>query len=251
MKRSSNGKPGKQSKFVVLPKAAIDRLLKHERAADLIALYTFYNYTGTWQKTNQPKAAIAYVAKGLHWGRDKVRFIKSLLFGMELIEDVTRRNTRSGKTEGWFVKIKHFAKLKNHPTDQPEGGLNQRVVSKATNACSSGKLNTCSSGKRNACSSGNTHSSNAPHRFAALRDGVCFEREEFVSEEHREAIHYFNAQLVRLGWLPVTRISEELERAFEKFNAYDIRRLVDAVVANSPDVIPKRKTLVRLLWSNY
>ena len=55
-----------------------------------------------------------------------------------------------------------------------------------------------------------------------------------------------------LGWLPVTRISEELEGAFEKFDADDIHVLVDAVIEDpQSESWPKRKTLVRLLWSNY
>src|SRR5437667_11978720 len=90
---------GKQSKFIVLPKATIDQLLKHERRADLIALLTFYFYTATWQGTNQPQATIAYAAKGLNWGPKKVRLIKSILVGMKLTEDVTQRNSE-GKTEG-------------------------------------------------------------------------------------------------------------------------------------------------------
>lgn len=73
-----------------------------------------------------------------------------------------------------------------------------------------------------------------------------------ISEEQREAINYFNSKLTPLGWLPVTKISEELEKALEIFEAEDIRGLTDDVVGNSSDVrIPKRKTLVRLLWDNY
>jgi hypothetical protein len=55
-----------------------------------------------------------------------------------------------------------------------------------------------------------------------------------------------------MGFDPVTLLSPELEKALEVFDGDDIRDLVDAVVNGSPDVtIPKRKTLVRLLWDNY
>jgi hypothetical protein len=63
---------------------------------------------------------------------------------------------------------------------------------------------------------------------------------------------YFNSKLTPRGWLPVTKISEELEKALEIFEADDVRELTDAAAENSVDInIPKRKTLVRLLWDNY
>ena len=78
-----------------------------------------------------------------------------------------------------------------------------------------------------------------------------FEGDEFVSEEHYEAIEYYNAQLVPLGWLPVTKVSPALEDALEIDDAEHIRELVDAVIAAPDDESwPKRKTLVRLLWNN-
>jgi hypothetical protein len=78
-----------------------------------------------------------------------------------------------------------------------------------------------------------------------------FEGEEFVSEEHREAINYYNSQLAPLGWLPVTKVSPALEDALEIDDAERIRELVDTVVAAPDDESwPKRKTLVRLLWNN-
>lgn len=73
-----------------------------------------------------------------------------------------------------------------------------------------------------------------------------------VSEEQEQAIDYYNTSLAPLGWLPVTKVSDELTKALEIFDGDDIRRLVDVVIEGSDDIsIPKRKTLVRLLWSNY
>ena len=92
----------------------------------------------------------------------------------------------------------------------------------------------------------------SPHgRSHGSRHAVIF-LADGISEEQREAINYFNSKLTPLGWHPVTKISEELEKALEIFEAEDIRGLTDDVVGNSSDVrIPKRKTLVRLLWDNY
>jgi hypothetical protein len=115
-------------------------------------------------------------------------------------------------------------------------------------------------GTRKTRSSSSSTPQNSTRRFANERtpsplrsDGECsFEGSNLVSEEQREAILYFNDQLVSLGWLPVTKRSLALETALEVFDADDVREKVDAVVENSPDIsIPKSKTLVRLLWENY
>src|SRR5206468_11981354 len=79
---------------------------------------------------------------------------------------------------------------------------------------------------------------------------ASFDGDGFLSEDQREAIEHFNRKLVPLGWLPVTKVSDELSKAIEVFGADDVRRLVDAVVAGRKS-LPKRKTLVRLIWSNY
>jgi hypothetical protein len=151
---NSTRKSNAEAKFVLLPKGIIDRLLKHERAADLIALYTFYSYTADWQGTNQPKANNKFVGKGLKWGRDKVPLVKSILVGMGLVEDVELRNPQSKKIEGHFIKIKFFPQLKSHPTGFQWCGSPKATplvfppVGKTDpNACSSGTpLNACSPG---------------------------------------------------------------------------------------------------------
>jgi hypothetical protein len=77
-----------------------------------------------------------------------------------------------------------------------------------------------------------------------------FDKEGLLDSDAHEAIAYYNNKLTPLGFLPVTKISPELERALEVFDGDDIRSLVDSVIEN-PDDAPKRKTLVRLIWDNY
>ena len=90
------------------------------------------------------------------------------------------------------------------------------------------------------------------HNSASLRhDDVGIKGMEFVSEEHQLSIDYFNAKLQPLGYLPVTKISPQLEHAFETFSGDDICELVDDVIQIPENInIPKRKTLVRLLRDN-
>jgi hypothetical protein len=77
-----------------------------------------------------------------------------------------------------------------------------------------------------------------------------FDEEGLLDPDMYEAVAYYNRKLTPLGWLPVTKISPELETALEVFDADGIRSLVDSVIEN-PDDAPKRRTLVRLLWSSY
>jgi hypothetical protein len=99
-----------------LSKQTIDVLLRHKRGADMIALLVFYSYTATWQQTDQPRATVDFVAKGLNWGLDKVREIRNLLREAGFIEDIAPVDER-GKKKGWFVRLCHF-----HPRCFPEGG---------------------------------------------------------------------------------------------------------------------------------
>lgn len=93
--------------LIISSKQTIRLLLNQKNGSDLISLYTFYYYTAKWQKTNQPKATIPYVMKGLKWGRDKVRERKQQLISLGLIEEVRRKNNNS-KYLGWYIKISYI-----------------------------------------------------------------------------------------------------------------------------------------------
>jgi hypothetical protein len=79
-----------------------------------------------------------------------------------------------------------------------------------------------------------------------------FEGEEFLSEEERNAVHYFNKKLRRRGWQSVRKLSPAVEQVLEIFEPERIIELVDYVLQNpdAPD-LPARRTLVRLCWSSY
>lgn len=114
--RIADGDPNKGS--VGLTKATIDRILKQENAADLLALYTFLSYTARWQETTQPKATVGYIGKALSWSERTVQRRKGQLREIGLIEDVAVSD-REGKVTGWFVKVKYLVKVENHG-DSPD-----------------------------------------------------------------------------------------------------------------------------------
>ena len=89
---------------IFLSKSLIDLFLKSGNFANLIALYAFYYYTAKWQGTNQPKATVSYVAKGIGWGEDKVHAVRKTLINYGLIEDITQRDT-NGRLIGHYVKL--------------------------------------------------------------------------------------------------------------------------------------------------
>ena len=99
-------------KQVTIPKETYDKLLKQEKVKPyyLVAVYSFYYYTAIWQKTNQPKATIAYVSKGLQLSVGKVRESKKQLIKMGLIEQGQSRDV--GETFGEsFIRVKYLTAL--------------------------------------------------------------------------------------------------------------------------------------------
>jgi hypothetical protein len=100
-----------------LSKQTLDKILRHKRAADMIALLTFYHYTGLWQRTNQPRAAIKFVAKKLRWGEAKARAVKNLLTRSGLIEDLCATDPQTKQITGWYVRLAYF-----HPLSFDKGG---------------------------------------------------------------------------------------------------------------------------------
>jgi hypothetical protein len=147
--QSTNGSNGSEIRAgVFLSKQTLDTVLRHKsgRAADMIALLAFYHYTALWQRTNQPRANVNYLAKGLRWGCHKVRAIRALLLELNLIEDVRVTDPRTHKVKGWFTRVAFF-----HPTDFPAKAtltVFHRVASSTTNALRSNRVNALRSGKQ-------------------------------------------------------------------------------------------------------
>lgn len=101
----------------------MDLFLAQKNPADLISLYTFYYYTAKWQKTNQPKVSIKYVAKGLHWGKDKVIKVKKQLEILGLIEEIRKVDEQTKKVTGWYIRIVDLWKTDEPHSLDPESGF--------------------------------------------------------------------------------------------------------------------------------
>ncbi len=154
-----------QEEPIVLSKALLDLLLKQERPADLIAIYTFYYYTAKWQKTNLPLSTTAYTAKALDWSVDRVRAAKNTLRELGLIEDIVRKD--NGKITGHFIKV-NFIWSRNHTTDFTEGGSGNHP----TDISTPGKKHTVENSEENALSTINLNALST-NRENALSSGRC------------------------------------------------------------------------------
>lgn len=97
--------PEIEDELIIITTRTAHELYKVKGGVDALALYTFYYYTSKWQKTNQPKAADNYCAKGLKWRKSKLLKAKRVLKSMGLIEVVTTKS--KGKVTGWYVKLKY------------------------------------------------------------------------------------------------------------------------------------------------
>lgn len=105
-----------QEEPIVLSKPLLDKLLKQEKPADLISLYTFYYYTAKWQSTNITKATTSYTATGLGWSESRVRKTKKKLKNLHLVEDIRIKNEKTNQIVGHFIKVNFtWIKEKNGP----------------------------------------------------------------------------------------------------------------------------------------
>jgi hypothetical protein len=240
---SANGKRPRRERWgFAISKQTMDDLMKDStsRAGDAIALLAFYNYTALWQDTNQPRATVEYVAKGLHWGLEKVRQIKGDLRALGYIEDIQQRDPKTNRVVGTYVRLKYF-----HPTEKPKGGEpvhpqdfstpgkkpecgpSQTVETKEANALKSDKGNACTPDKGNACTTprapregvyAQSHAESLS-RSAGGR-GKAKKRVrglELQSERDRygyaaEIIDFYNERCAEFGLWPVDRYSETLHR---------------------------------------
>jgi hypothetical protein len=71
-------------KRIYISTALWDTFLKQPNGMDAFVLYGFYQYTGIWQGTDQPKATDGYCMKGLRWSDRKFRRAKTALIELDL-----------------------------------------------------------------------------------------------------------------------------------------------------------------------
>lgn len=143
---------------LVISKSIIDLFLKEEKPADLIALYTFYYYTAKWQRTNQPKATTNFTAKGLHWGDDKVIDRKKILIKLNLIENVMKKDKKTGKIIGNYIKVNFiWGKSKSREiTEVTTVGETPRAVNNAPNPLNTNNTNPLSTVRTTTCELNNS-----------------------------------------------------------------------------------------------
>jgi len=95
------------NKPIVMSYGLVKLLLTQKNSDETIALVVFLQYHARRQKTNQPKATVGFIAKGLGWGLNKVRRVKKMLKKLDLIEDIQTRDDK-GIVSGHYVKVKYL-----------------------------------------------------------------------------------------------------------------------------------------------
>ena len=85
-------------------------LLKEGRAgADAFALYNFYCYCASIQKTTSVYATDYFCKRGLSWGSDKFRRSKNLLLKLKIISQKIGRDKETKKILKYYIRV-HFLK---------------------------------------------------------------------------------------------------------------------------------------------
>ena len=138
-----------ENNLIILSKQTVDLLLEQDNGAELIGLYCFYYYTAKWQKTNRIKATTSYTAKGLDWGKQKVRDRKNQLKDLGLIEDAKVMDEETGQVKGWYIKLNYIWKDESHPRGLPDGGQGHTVDNSPPNALNDNNKNALIDNKEN------------------------------------------------------------------------------------------------------
>lgn len=95
-----------EKEIIITTATTSKRILSQENGGDAFALYHFYAYTATRQKTNNVKATDTFCMKGLGWGKTRFYRAKKTLQDLDLIESIARYI--DGKIQGHYVLIKYL-----------------------------------------------------------------------------------------------------------------------------------------------
>ncbi len=124
---------------------------------DAFLLYCHLIFTCRLQGTNQVKANNIYIRNGLKWTKERLRKAKNLLFDLNIIQEVKRRDQK-GKITGLYLKVNtkttpfeiESTDLKNQQVDSPvDWKNNPKCFNKETNALTK-KTNALTTDKKSA-----------------------------------------------------------------------------------------------------
>lgn len=96
-----------EKEIIPITSTTCKRILSQEHGGDALTLYVFYAYTAKRQQTNNVRATGTFCRKGLGWGRSRYDRARNILKGLDLIDDITRRD-ENGQIVGNYVLIKYL-----------------------------------------------------------------------------------------------------------------------------------------------
>lgn len=114
---------------------------------DAYCLYSHYMFAARVQKTNSTWANNTYCRQGLGWTKTRVLKAKNLLYDLDLIKEIIRRNEK-GQIVGKYVEVKTKKSIlefdaidpKNDPMDNPtDGFLDTNALTNNINALTNKK----------------------------------------------------------------------------------------------------------------
>ena len=130
MENENKNRFGIEENLIILSKQTIDEFLKYKNAVDLISVYSFYYYTAKWQQTNQPKAVVSYVVKGLSLPEKRVKKARAVLKELGLITDIRTIDAKTMKITGFYIKLNYIWKKEN------ESFINEEIIEENNNVIS-------------------------------------------------------------------------------------------------------------------
>lgn len=89
--------------WIIIPTKIVDLILNENRSVDLIALYTFYQYTALWQKSNSIQSITTFTSKKAKLPTRRLHKAKNKLLELKLIEN--RIIYKDGRIERWEIYL--------------------------------------------------------------------------------------------------------------------------------------------------
>lgn len=95
-----------ENEIIITTYTTARRILATKDGGDAFALYHFYAYTATRQRTNSVKATDTFCMNGLGWGKTRFYRAKKILQELGVVEQVDRHV--DGRFQGHYILIKYL-----------------------------------------------------------------------------------------------------------------------------------------------
>ena len=237
---------GIEKKIIILTTKTVEFLLS--KNPDSLSLYMFYIKNAKIQKTNSIFNVESFGMKGLGWGRDRYRSAKATLVNEKFIEDLIRRNEKTGQIEGHFLKINYlFAEdtVKDTMERITHPGVSSSGSEEETNALSNKTINALSNKKETPV----IKTEEVPFIFLDELKKLQVSNKKYfkiIALFFSRKGWVFNNKV--LFWKNVVRYTKDAQE-LDTYTGQELSNTIDYVIEKYPDIDWKLSTVIKSINS--